>query len=836
MAEQKLQVLQFRPGVNREGTSYSGEGGWYACDKIRFRSGLPEKLGGWVTYGSGEYLGTCRHYAEWVSLTSYYLLAVGTNLKYYILTGNKYYDITPIRVVNDPLSNNPFYPIYGSLAADISASDTTITVSSGTTFTRVTPYVITIGAEDIYVGSAAGVTLSNCVRGYNGTTASTHSSSATIASKWLVLQDSANGASVNDFVTFSNATSFGPYTPASTYLNIEYQIKAANSGYIAFDTGVLSTSTTNGGGAVVSAAYQITTGSASTITLGGWGAGPWPAAVLSSGSSTLSSTISSTTTSITLASTSGFAASGYVLIDAELIAYSAIVGSTLTVSARGAAGTSATGHMAGIAVNGATYTAATRGWNTGYTVSGIESALRLWSASNYGQNLFFNPRNGGIYFWDASTSLSAGGSVTGRGIDITSTTFSDVGAGFIVVGNYYKIRTVGSTNFVAIGASSNTVGVEFVATGVGTGTGVVYDPATPSVAACVVATDERHVIAYGCNDYITTGPLQDPMYIAWCEQEQPQVWYPTATNTAGSYRLTYGSRIVTAVRTRQEILVFTDTALYSQQYLGAPYIYGFNQISVDITIVSPNAATTTNGVTYWMGQDKFYMYSGRVDTLPCALRQYVFDDINTSQWDQVYCGTNEKYNEVWWLYPSAGSSINDRYVVYNYLENLWFYGTIERTAWFDSHIIGNPIAATGNITVQHESGADDGSVNPPQAIDAYIETSDFDIGEGGYQYSFVKRLIPDIDFIGSATTTPTVTMTLTARDYPGQPYAGTSSKQNAPATVNGTDYSTQVYGYTEQVWIRLRGRQLVFRVESDQLGTRWQLGNPRIEIQPDGRR
>ena len=842
MANQTLQVLQLRPGCNREGTSYSGEGGYYACDKVRFRSGLPEKIGGWVPYGAGSYLGVCRHYAEWVSLSGYYLLGVGTNLKYYILTGNTYFDITPIRQTDTGLSN-PFYPIYSTLSASITATDTTIFVTSGTSFDNITPYVIKIGSEEIYVQFAGGTTLSGCIRGYNGTTAAAHSSSAVVSSSWVALLDAGNGATQNDFVTFSGATAFGPY--AAGDLNKEYQIKAVSGSYIIVDTGIQSTSATNGGG-TVTAAYQIYTGLAYTETLSGWGSGVWEGLPLGAGSTTLSSTINSSATTIPVASATTFAASGYAIIESEIIQYSGKTSNTLTGVTRGLSG-NATGHMSGIGVNGVAYSAGTRGWGTGYSGGGFAFELRLWSASNYGQDLFFNPRNGGLYYWSAATNLNAAGQVTGRGVNLTSTTFSNIGLGEIVVGNTYAIRSLGSTTQLQWNTLAGTTAVTYaggdifncvttIATGYGSG--VVYDPAIPSVAAIVLTTDERHVIAYGCNDAVAESLTQDPMFIAWCDQEQPQVWYPTVTNTAGSYRLTYGSRIIAAVKTRQEILVFTDTALYSQQYLGAPYVYGFNPISVDITIVGPNAAASTNGITYWMGQDKFYAYSGRVDTLPCALRQYVFSDINTDQLSLVYCGPNEKYNEIWWFYPSAGSVVNDRYVVYNYLEKLWYYGTMERSAWLDSHIIGDPVAATGQITVQHETGCDDGSVNPPAAIEAFIETSDFDIGEGGYQFSFVKRIIPDIDFIGSINTDPSVVMTIKARNYPGQGVSGLTTAQNTGTAggVAGKEVTTQVFNYTQMIWVRIRGRQLSFRVESEDLGVKWQMGTCRLELQPDGRK
>jgi len=846
MPEITLKPLQLRPSINREGTSYSGEGGWYDADKVRFRSGLPEKIGGYVPYGNGTYLGSCKHYAEWVSLTNYYLLGVGTNLKYYILTGGTYFDITPIRQTDGPLTN-PFQPIYSTLSASISDTATTIFVTSGTSFDTVYPYVITIDSEQIYVTSAGGGTLSGCVRGYNGTTAASHISGTPVTSTWMVVTDPGNGATINDFVTFSGATAFGPY--AAAQLNKEFQIQAVSGSYILFDCGVQSTSATVGGGSAVDAAYQIATGLPYTQVLNGWGAGAWVGLPLGAGSSTIAgnpatgSHITSSQTTIPLVNASTFPASGYAIIESEIIEYTGKATNTLTGVTRGISG-NATSHMAGAAVNGVVYSAGDRGWGTGYTGGGFAEELRLWSASNFGQNLFFNPRGGGIYFWDASTGLTAGGQVTQRGADISSPTFADITLGDIVVGNYYQIASLGTTTQPQWNTLAGTTGITYsvgsqfscqAVIAAGYGSGVVVDPAIPTVASQVLVTDERFIIAYGCNDAVSGSSTQDPMFIAWSDQENPQVWYPTITNQAGSYRLTYGSKIITAVKTRQEILVFTDTAVYSQQFLGAPYVYGFNPISVDTTIVGPNAAVSTNGMTFWCGQDKFYVYSGVVNTLPCSLRQYVFDDFNMSQSELVYAGTNEKYNEVWFFYPSANSLVNDRYVVYNYLEKLWFAGTMERSAWLDSHIVGNPLGAVNQITVQHETGADDGSVNPVQPIYAYIESSDFDIGDGGYNYSFVRRVIPDIDFIGSTTPNPSATITLTARNYPGE-LAGTNPDQISTIPISGSQVSTEVYTYTKDVWMRIRGRQLIFRIESDALGVKWQLGTPRLSLQSDGRR
>jgi hypothetical protein len=406
--------------------------------------------------------------------------------------------------------------------------------------------------------------------------------------------------------------------------------------------------------------------------------------------------------------------------------------------------------------------------------------MRIWSSAIFGQNLVYNVRNEGVYYWDASTSLTPSGQVTAVGVDITALPGTDGQA--------------------------------------------------PNVAARVFVTEERHIVVLGANDPYAVAPTeQDPMLVRWCSQGDPLVWTPDVTNTAGSQRLVYGSALITAETTRQETLIWSDTSVYSMRYLGPPYTFGFNTISNEITIASPNCVATANNITYWMGNSKFYVYSGRVDTLPCALRQYVFDDFNFVQSNQVYAGTNEKYNEVWWFYPSADSDYNNKYVIYNYLEKLWYYGDIDRTAWLDSHIQGTPWATYNGMLVQHESGTDDGSTNPPTGIPAYIESADFDIGEGD-KFSAVKRVIPDVDFIGSTTTTPSVTMTVSTRNFPGQGLF----LNDTPTNISGSKVTTQVYDYTNQVFVRLRGRQVAFRIGSDGAGIKWQLGTPRLDIQPDG--
>lgn len=716
-----LQYLQFRPGVSRESTNLANSGGFYACDKIRFKSGMPQKIGGWEPYVTGSsstvtFLGVCRSISELVTLSGYYIVALGTNLKFYLLVGGQYFDITPLRLPPVALAASPFYPINGSLAvgAGITATDTTIVVDDGTTFNYATPYVITIEGEDIYVGEASGTTLSNCIRGYNGTTAAPHAGETNVSSTYLAVASTTTGVIPGDYVTFSGATAFGPYS--SAVLNAEYAIFGVSGTYIIVNSGVQSTSATNDGGSTVEAAFQITVGAEVTTFGNGWGTGPW----------------------------------------------------------------------------------GREGWNTGYEGAGLQGfseSLRLWSSDNFGQNLVYNPRGGAIYYWDANTGITANGQVVERGVDI--------------------LDLAGADGYA------------------------------PSQGNFVFVTDQNHVIVLGgSKSPLIPGSALDPMMVQWSDQENPLVWDPAdVTNTAGYQRLTYGSEIITAEKTRQEVLIFTDSALYSMQYLGPPYVFGFNVISNEITIASQNAVTTSNGITYWMGQSKFYAYSGRVDTLPCSLRQYIFDDFSLAQIDQVCCGTNEKYNEVWWFYVTQTEADNaaeegrnpvvDRYVIYNYLEKLWYYGQLSRTAWFDSHIVGNPLAVSNHVLYQQEIGLDDGSTNPPSAISCYIESADFDLGEGD-QLSFVSRVIPDVDFIGSTSTTPSVTMTIAARNFPGQGTAVGSIPTGVAGS--GAGATAQVYDYTNQIWVRLRGRQVAFRISSDQTGVQWQLGVPRLQIQPDGKR
>jgi hypothetical protein len=633
-----LQKLTFRPGVNREGTNYSNEGGWYDCDNIRFRSGFPEKIGGWIRLTANTFQGVCRALWNWVTLGGSNLLGVGTHLKYYIEVGGVYNDITPIRK----------------------------------------------------------------------TTTGTATFAATNGSAVLTVTDAAHGCIVGDFVTYTLAVSLGGAITA-TVLNQERQIVSvptANT-YTINVTTLANASDTGNGGALTVANYQINIGSAIAVPVVGWGAGGW-----------------------------------------------------------------------GLGT-----------WGIG-TTSNTE--LRIWSNDNYGQDLVIAPRNGEVYYWEASNGVT----VRAKFLSALSTA-----AGY--AGDYVPNQTL------EVSASSI----------------------------------QRFVICFGANPYVSGTPNTtfNPMLVRWSDQNNPYEWVPAITNQSGEFPLSHGSTIITSINTRQEILVWTDSALYSMQYLGPPYIWGFNILMDNISIASPNAAITINNITYWMGVDKFYMYSGRVDTLPCSLRQYVFNDINIEQAFQVFCGSNEGYNEVWWFYCSTDSTAIDKYVIYNYLDKVWYYGSMSRTAWLDSSIRQYPMAtnydasAVTGRTLYHEASVDDVAGATPVAIDAYIQSSDFDIGDG-HNFGFVWRILPDINFNGSNVNEPYVTMTVKPRQNSGAAYSASNSPEVQSANNYAVSRSYNVQLFDGQVYTRLRGRQMAFRIESTELGVAWQLGSPRIDIRPDGKR
>jgi hypothetical protein len=638
-----LQKLQFRPGLNREGTDYSNEGGWYDGDKIRFRSGFPEKIGGWTRMAVAQFLGLARSLWNWVALNGANYLGVGTNIKYYVEQGGVYYDITPFSTINTKTA------IAGTIAT-VSGSPI-VTITDGTYNPSIGDYVV--------------ITSSVAVNG----------------------------------VQFTGGEYVVQTVPSSTTFTVNFGSNASGTG--------------SGTGGTVVLNYEVPIGLETYVVGTGWGAGGW---------------------------------------------------------GRG-------------------------GWGSGTTI-GIGQQLRLWSNDNYGEWLFIAPRGGAVYYW-------------------------------LPPGQVYPDTTAGglSTRAQSLATQSTAAGYD----------GTFVPNETLQIVSSAI---QRFIICMGANPYDPADPdtAFDPLLVRWSDQENPYQWVPAVTNQSGEFRLSNGSFIMTAKATRQEILVWTDSAIYSMQYLGPPYVWGFQILMDNISIMSPNAAITVNNVTYWMGVDKFFIYSGRVETLPCSLWQYIFDDINTDQAFQVFCGSNERYNEIWWFYCSQGSNTVNKYVIYNYLERTWVYGSMARTAWLDSGIRAYPMAADYNNRILfHESAVDDVSGDTPVPIVSYIQSSDFDIGDG-HNFGFVWRILPDINFNGSNTNNPQVTMQVKPRQNSGTPY-GTADSPEVISADNFTNVPVYtVQEFTGQVYTRLRGRQMAFRITSNSLGVSWQLGSPRIDIRNDGRR
>jgi hypothetical protein len=783
-----LQKLQFRPGVNREGTTLANEGGWFDGDKIRFRSGFPEKLGGWQAISPITFIGVCRSLWNWVTLKAYNLLGVGTEAKFYIENGGAYYDITPIRL----------------------------------------------------------------------STSGTASFTATTGSAVITVTDPNFGGITGDYVTFSGAVSLGGAI-TDTVLNQQYQITYVNTNtYTFIATATATSSDTGHGGSSVVASYQLSNGTSTGASQTGWGAGYWGGFVTNTAVNSLNGNITNAATTITVISTSGFPAGsvgspGLLQIDNELITYTGTTGTTFTGCVRGASGTVAAAHSSGALVEDAS---TFHGWGQSASAS-ANTTLRLWSQANFGQDLLFNPRGGGIYHWTPGSSalptFNIRGNLVGSFTGIANTTntsttltvtFANAGTiqlGMFVSGTGIPVGTYIAA-FISGTGGAGTYTLSAAATASNTGITVTGTSDVPSIVNSIMVSDStRIVIAFGCNDLLTsaTPTALDPMLVRWSATEDYTNWTPSSTNQAGGYRLSHGSVIVGAKQTRQEIIIFTDAAVYSMQYLGPPYIWGFTLLADNISIMSQNAMTTANGVTYWMGRDKFYVYSGRVETLPCALRSYVFDDINQTQTGQIFCGTNEGFSEIWWFYCSANSNQIDKYVIFNYLDRVWYYGTMARSAWNDSPLRDFPQAATyTNQIANHEDGNDDNLGLSPLPINAFVQSSDFDIGDG-HNYGFVWQIIPDITFDGSTTPSPDyprVNFTVRPRRNPGSGY-GTADTPLISSTQSYAGQSTyNVQQFTEVVNARLRGRQMAFKVSSDTLGTQWQLGTPRLNVRPDGRK
>ena len=781
-----------RPGLNREGTIYSSEGGWYSGDKVRFRSGAAEKIGGWTQVTSQQLNGVCRSIWVWADNDAgngslYY--GLGTNTKYYIYYGGTYYDITPI---------------YKPLAS-------------------------TVDPETL-----------------------TNPFTTTISSKIVTVTDVNYSPGVGDFVFFSGASAVGGITISGDYQVLT--VPSTSTYTIASTTTATSSAT---GGETVTTSYEFPSGLAVYSVGTGWGAGPWNA--------------------------------------------------------------------------GTSSDAWAHGWGTAYTQSNIGEQLRLWSNDNFGADLVLAPRGGPVFYWSDdgtvsqralylrdianSTTLLTDATTFSSG----STTITVTSANAPYVYPYSYITGTGIPVGTYVTSINNVTGIATIsATTTSANSGnysFSYSGAfVPSATLQVIASSiQEFIICFGANPYAPGNPNTsfDPMRVRWSDQANADQWIPEVTNQSGEYGLTNGSFIMGARSTRQEILVWTDSCLYSMQYIGAPYVWGFQVLMDNISVISPNSMITVNNVTYWMGKDRFYMYNCTVSTLPCTLKQYVYDDINQDQAYQVTCGANEGFNEVWWFYVSEDTTatIVDKYVVYNYVEQIWYYGTMNRSAWYQTGTVQFPIAATqattalvtgsisgnvltvtsvtvgalavgqvisgtgialnttisalgtgsggsgtytvsigqsvssttisstnGNsILLYQENGTDDLSTSATLPIYAYIQSGDFDIGDG-QTFGFVWRILPDINFNSSTGNNPSVIMTVYPRQNSGSPYTSADS----PSVISSQNFaiapSYTVNQFTGQVYTRVRGRQMAFRVESNTVGTGWQLGAVRLDVRSDGRR
>ena len=713
-----IKKIGIQSGVAKENTRYTSEGKWYDSDKIRFRKGTPEKLGGWARYSVYTFLGICRSLWAWVTLTGLTLIGVGTNLKFYINKGGLYYDVTPIRKVVRPM-----------LGA----------ASVGNPFTAV-----------------AGSTV-------------------------VTVYDANHGCIPGDFVTFTSAVGLGGNITAAI-LNAEYAVTILSSSTYEITTSATATSAdaagSPGGGAAVIAAYQVTTGSSVQSPAAGWGGGPW------------------------------------------------------------GAGT----------------------WGFGDTSLVAASPLRLWTQNNFGESMVFGPAGGAIYYWNASAGLGTStftvtigvtavltftsGPLLLNGTAVMLETTGALPTGLLTYVVYYVINSTTVSGITTCNLSTTYGGTAITTSGTQSGTHSISNRGiavtslggasnVPIVQNAILVSDtSRFVFALGANEFGTT--TQDPMVVRWSDQESVTQWTPSATNQAGSIRLSHGSKIVACLQARQEILIWTDASLYAFQYVGAPVVWQTQLVGDNISLMGPNAVALASGVVYWMGIDKFYMYDGTVRTLDCDLRKFVYQDINLTQNYQVFAGTNEGFNEVWWFYCAKDSTAISNYVIYNYVENVWYYGTMGRTAWLDSGLVSYPIAATySQNIVNHEFGVDDNETGLTLPINEYISSSEFDMDDGDH-FMFVYRMLPDLSFAGStAGTTAEVTLGLYAMKNSG---SGTGSLISQPVNqLTGAEY-TVTEGFTGQIYTRLRGRQMILKASSNKIGTTWQLGAIRFDMRPDGKR
>jgi len=706
--------LKFKPGVVSDITSESNEGGYVDGDKVRFRFGFPEKIGGWTKYTTETFEGSARRLHNWVTLDGADLLGIGTQLKYYIEEGQGFNDITPIR-------------------ATTSAGDVTFSATNGSTT--------------------------------------------------ITVSDPAHGANENDFVTFSGAVSLGGNITAAV-LNKEYKIVSviSSNSYTITSAIAANASDTGNGGASVVGAYQLNTGLDVTVGGTGWGAGQWSGTTNGALATTLNEALDASETGVDVIDETGMTTEGdVILIDNELMLITASADDNTMTVTRGHSGTTAATHDNGSLVRLATGNALPTddfvGWGSAASITVPGAQIRLWSHDNFGEDLIINPRDGALYYWDRTNGLS------GRAV---------------------KLNTLAGTK-----------------------------TSIPQRAKQVLVSDQdRHVIAFGCDNFGAnlTSPdgdgVQDPLLIRFSSQENPLEWFPTATNTAGDLRLGGGSTFVQAVETRQQLLVFTNKTLHAMKFIGPPFTFGLQELSKNITIMSPSSAVAVEDAVYWMGVDTFYVTNGgQTVQLPCTVKDKVFLDFNFEERDKVHVGVNSEFSELLWFYPSSGSTEIDKYVAYNYSEKVWYYGTMARQAWLDRGIRTLPVATGGQYLYNHEVGYDDDG----SAMTSFIESAPIDIGDGD-KYVSLREVVPDITFNGSTSLNPDVDFTIKTKNFPGANFAQSESG-NTQRTA-----TSPVEQFTEKLNYRLRGRSFALRIDSTSLGTKYKLGTPRVDIREDGRR
>ena len=707
--------LKFKPGINADITSYSNEGGYVDGNKIRFRNGFPEKIGGWSKHNSNTYQGSARRLHNWVALDGSDYLGVGTHLKYYIEEGTTFNDITPIRVTT-------------------SSGDVTFSATNGSTTVTVT--------------------------------------------------DAAHGANENDFVTFSGADSLGGTVTASV-LNAEHQIVtliSSNQYTITVASAANGSDTGNGGSSVVGA-YQINTGLDATVGGTGWGAGQWGGTTSGALATQLNEALDDSETAVDVDDETGMTtANDVILVDNELMLVSNTADDNTMTVTRAHSGTAAAEHddntLVRLAVGNADSANDFVGWGNAAAITVSGAQIRTWSHDNFGEDLIINPKDAGLYYWDKSNGLST------RAVELSATsTFSG-------------------------------------------------EKSVPTIAKQVLVSDQdRHVIAFGCdgigaNSSATQGNgTQDPLLIRFSHQENPVDWFPTATNTAGDLRLGGGSEFVQAVETKQQILCFTNKTVHAMKFIGPPFTFGLQELSKNITIMSSKSAIAVDDAVFWMGVDTFYVYTGQTQQLPCTVKDKVFLDFNFEEKDKVHVGLNTEFGEIIWFYPTSSSSNIDAYVVYNYSERVWYYGTLARDAWLDRGIRDLPLATGNSYLYNHEIGYDDDG----SAMTSYVESAPMDKGDGD-KFVSIKQLIPDVTFAGSTSVNPTVSFTVKAKNYSGATYDQTGSGDTQRSS------TSPIEQFTNKLDFRIRGRSFAIRVDSSELGCKYKLGTPRIDIRPDGRR